>query len=65
MTRSFVVGLSMSWGFGLFLAGFALANFGPASALGLLGVTVMLGTYVCHTIAGWEERAAEASRAES
>lgn len=60
MTPKFAFSLSLAWGMGLFVAAFALANFGPAPALAALGVVVMLGSYVSY--AGARLDAAAAAR---
>lgn len=65
MSSTFQFGVHLSWGLGLFLAAFVLANVGPAAAMACLGVVVMLGAYVSHTIAGFEQQAAEARAAEA
>lgn len=57
MTPKFAFSLSLAWGMGLFVAAFALANFGPAPAL---AVVVMLGSYVSY--AGARLDAAAAAR---
>lgn len=50
---TFQFGVHMSWGIGLFLGAFCLANFSTAAAMACLGVVVTLGTWISYSVTGW------------
>lgn len=59
-TTAFQLGVHLSWGFGLILGAFCLANFSPAAAMACVGVVVMLGTWITYTFTGWVDRSPDA-----